>query len=80
MLATQDPLDHEGTYPLPHSQLDRFALKVVLDYPAPSDERAILAQHRDRGDPMERLRHDAPPAVTLEALAAWQESVLAVRV
>jgi len=80
VVATQDPLDHEGTYPLPNSQLDRFAMKIVLDYPTPTDERAVLALHRDRGDPMERLRTEARPAVSPEALAAWQARVLEARV
>ena len=42
VLATQNPLEQEGTYALPEAQLDRFALKVVLDYPRPDEELAIL--------------------------------------
>jgi len=42
VLATQNPLEQEGTYPLPEAQLDRFALKVVVDYPEPAEELAIL--------------------------------------
>jgi MoxR-like ATPase len=45
VLATQNPLEQEGTYPLPEAQLDRFMLKVQVDYPAPEDELKILAQH-----------------------------------
>jgi MoxR-like ATPase len=41
-LATQNPLEHEGTYPLPEAQLDRFLMKVVIDYPGEEDERAIV--------------------------------------
>ncbi len=42
VLATQNPLEHEGTYPLPEAQVDRFMLKVIVDYPNRSEERAIL--------------------------------------
>jgi MoxR-like ATPase len=41
VVATQNPLDHEGTYPLPEAQLDRFLLKVLVRYPEPADERAV---------------------------------------
>jgi MoxR-like ATPase len=42
VLATQNPIEHEGTYPLPEAQLDRFLLKIEIDYPSPADERQIL--------------------------------------
>jgi MoxR-like ATPase len=42
VLATQNPLEHEGTYPLPEAQIDRFMMKVVIDYPNRIEERAIL--------------------------------------
>jgi len=42
VLATQNPLEQEGTYPLPEAQIDRFMMKVVVDYPSRSEERAIL--------------------------------------
>jgi MoxR-like ATPase len=42
VLATQNPLEHEGTYPLPEAQIDRFMMKVVIDYPSRIEERAIL--------------------------------------
>jgi MoxR-like ATPase len=44
VLATQNPIEQEGTYPLPEAQLDRFMLNVVIGYPTAVDERAILAQ------------------------------------
>ncbi|HEX4049745.1 MAG TPA: AAA family ATPase [Steroidobacteraceae bacterium] len=42
VLATQNPLDQEGTYPLPEAQIDRFMMKVIVDYPTRTEERAIL--------------------------------------
>jgi MoxR-like ATPase len=42
VLATQNPIEQEGTYPLPEAQVDRFMLKLVIDYPTPEEERLIL--------------------------------------
>lgn len=44
VLATQNPVEQEGTYPLPEAELDRFMLKVLIDYPAETDEQNMLAQ------------------------------------
>ena len=46
VLATQNPIEHEGTYPLPEAQLDRFLLKVVVGYPSEADERTLLGLGR----------------------------------
>ena len=45
VLATQNPLEQEGTYPLPEAQLDRFMLKIVIDYPSKEEERLIIRQN-----------------------------------
>ncbi|MBP2017401.1 MoxR-like ATPase [Symbiobacterium terraclitae] len=45
VIATQNPIEYEGTYPLPEAQLDRFLMKVRIDYPAQDEERAILENH-----------------------------------
>jgi MoxR-like ATPase len=45
VLATQNPIEHEGTYPLPEAQLDRFMLKIQVDYPEEREEREILERH-----------------------------------
>ena len=45
MFATQNPLEFEGTYPLPEAQLDRFLIKIKVGYPALADERGILERH-----------------------------------
>ena len=45
VLATQNPIEQEGTYPLPEAQLDRFLMKIVLHYPGESEEREILARY-----------------------------------
>jgi MoxR-like ATPase len=43
VIATENPLEHEGTYPLPEAELDRFMMKIVLDYPSKEDEKKILS-------------------------------------
>jgi MoxR-like ATPase len=48
VLATQNPIEHEGTYPLPEAQLDRFLLRISVGYPSREDEFGILEQRRDR--------------------------------
>jgi MoxR-like ATPase len=48
VLATQNPIEFEGTYPLPEAQLDRFLLRISMGYPSPEDERQILQRRLDR--------------------------------
>jgi MoxR-like ATPase len=55
VLATQNPIEYEGTFPLPEAQLDRFLLKLAVGYPAPADERQILINLR-REHPIVHLR------------------------
>jgi MoxR-like ATPase len=54
VLATQNPIEHHGTYPLPESQLDRFMLRLRIGYPAPADEELIL-RDREHADPLDKL-------------------------
>ena len=49
-IATQNPLEQEGTYPLPEAQLDRFLFKLVVDYPSQKQENAILSQYAEGKD------------------------------
>lgn len=60
VLATQNPLEQSGTYPLPEAQLDRFLLHVVLDYPSPEEELRILKQDRQRHFGEDRQSLDSP--------------------
>ncbi|MGQ0552667.1 MAG: AAA family ATPase [Planctomycetota bacterium] len=53
VMATQNPLEQQGTYPLPEAQLDRFLLKVLVDYPARDDERRIVDQRARTAPPVE---------------------------
>src|SRR5918992_1328406 len=54
VVATQNPIEHHGTYPLPESQLDRFMLRLRIGYPGSEDEREIL-RDRERRDPLSQL-------------------------
>jgi MoxR-like ATPase len=75
VIATQNPHEFEGTYPLPESQLDRFTLRVKIGYPDRDAERAILTQHRD-GEPVDDLK----PVVGAEDILALQTQTRTVRV
>jgi MoxR-like ATPase len=73
VIATQNPIDQLGTYPLPESQLDRFLMCITLGYPDRSSERALLAG-QDRREAIQGLR----AMMTPEELIAVQKAVLAV--
>jgi MoxR-like ATPase len=64
VLATQNPFEFEGTYPLPESQLDRFMLRIKVGYPQRGDEMQMLADHR-RGEPMDELEQVLTPSDVL---------------
>jgi MoxR-like ATPase len=66
--ATQNPVEHEGTYPLPEAQLDRFLLKTVMGYPSAEAELEMLAHHEAGFDP-ERTADMTMPAVVGEGAA-----------
>ena len=62
VMATQNPIEQEGTYPLPEAQLDRFLLHVRVDYPAPQDEQAILTLARNEAAELTDSQISANPA------------------
>jgi len=66
IIATQNPIDHEGTFPLPEAQLDRFLMRLQLGYPAAADELRLLEGFQ-LGHPIETLTPVAEPAEILEA-------------
>jgi MoxR-like ATPase len=76
VLATENPIEYEGTYPLPEAQLDRFLLRVRLGYLSSDDEAALLRQRIDRGS--------VPPSldrvVSADELLAMRESLETVEV
>ncbi len=75
VLATQNPVEYEGTYPLPEAELDRFLFKAIVRYPEAPEERAILRAH-DRGQPLGQIGTLEPFAAgTVDACAAEVEAV-----
>lgn len=68
VLATQNPIEQEGTYPLPEAQVDRFMLKVIVDYPTKEEERKIVDRMAS-GQPIPQVRHVAKPDDILAARA-----------
>ncbi len=79
VFATQNPIDFEGTYPLPEAQLDRFLMKVRLTYPTLDEERVVLQRHHAHSGPKGL---EAEPLVPIEPglLAAAQSEVRAIRI
>ena len=75
VVATQNPVEHHGTYPLPESQVDRFMLRIRIGYPAPDVEKEIL-RDREHGDPLEQLR----PVMSGEEVVEVQRAVQHVSV
>jgi MoxR-like ATPase len=74
VIATQNPSEHHGTYPLPESQLDRFMLRLHMGYPSFEDERSIL-RDRERTDPLDSIE----PVLNQSDVAALQQLVTRVR-
>jgi MoxR-like ATPase len=68
VLATQNPVELEGTYPLPEAQLDRFFLSTTLGYPERDDERAILRRYQEH-DPLDTISAVSSPAELAELIA-----------
>lgn len=71
VLATQNPLDQSGTYPLPDSQLDRFVLRISIGYPAPPVERALILARAAMPSPLDQIAAcaDAPDLIALQRQA-----------
>ncbi len=78
VLATENPVEYEGTYPLPEAQLDRFLFKVYLDYPSAEDEVRILEQHRGDTAGLSALLGSITPVAGPAELAAAREEVVGV--
>jgi MoxR-like ATPase len=75
VVATQNPVEHHGTYPLPESQVDRFMLRLTIGYPAGEVEKEIL-RDREHGDPLDSLR----AVMAGEEVVELQRAVAGVRV
>ena len=79
VVATQNPLEQQGTYPLPEAQLDRFLFKQVLAYPSREEERAIVAAYGMRAGAADPAELGVQPVAGAAALAAANVAVAGVR-
>lgn len=70
VLATQNPLEQEGTYPLPEAQVDRFMFKVLIDYPAPEEELKIIEKFEKR-----ELSQQLNRIISPKDIREWQEII-----
>ena len=75
VIATQNPVEHHGTYPLPESQLDRFLMRIKMGYPSQETEREILRK-RASDDPL----HTLEPVADVSDVLAMQEAVTHIKV
>lgn len=78
VVATQNPIEHEGTYRLPEAQLDRFLFKILVHYPTPEQEFAIISGHHQRKGhtPLE----DVKPLLNAEKIKQYRDAVQQVHV
>jgi MoxR-like ATPase len=75
VIATQNPIELEGTFPLPEAQLDRFLMRLRLDYPSQAEERLILRRFREN-QPLQEIK----PVLSAETLQILQGNIRRVRV
>lgn len=76
VMATQNPIEQEGTYPLPEAQLDRFLLHVEVGYPTIEDERRILVLNRNEAKQAERDMFQPPELLSMESIMAARQDIL----
>jgi MoxR-like ATPase len=80
VIATQNPVEYEGTYPLPEAQLDRFLSKLQVPYPSADQERDILLRHHQGFDPHDVGGAGVSPVATAADLAAARAEVTRIGV
>ncbi|MEM6511552.1 MAG: MoxR family ATPase [Pseudomonadota bacterium] len=76
VMATQNPIEQEGTYPLPEAQLDRFLLHVQVKYPTPDDERRILVLNRDEAKSQDRDAFQPPELLSVASIMDARQQIL----
>ncbi len=80
LFATQNPIEYEGTYPLPEAQLDRFQLKIITEYPSAPEETDILRRHHHGFDDSDLSASGIGPVADHEQFEACRREILAVEV
>ncbi|MGH7338430.1 MAG: AAA family ATPase [Myxococcota bacterium] len=80
VIATQNPVEYEGTYPLPEAQLDRFLFKLRVSYPDAANEKAVLRMHHEGSDPHDLAALGVKPAAKAKDVQAGARAVVGVTV
>jgi MoxR-like ATPase len=80
VVATQNPVEYEGTYPLPEAQVDRFLVKLTVDYPDADQERAMLRRHNESLDASDITRMGVTTVVDAAAIRQLRHAASSVRV
>ncbi len=76
VMATQNPIEQEGTYPLPEAQLDRFLLHIEVGYPTPEDERRIMVLNRDEAKANKRDAFQPPELLSVASIMQARQDIL----
>jgi len=76
VMATQNPIEQEGTYPLPEAQLDRFLLHIEVGYPTIEDERRILVLNRDEAKSGQRDAFQPPELLSVDSIMQARQDIL----
>jgi MoxR-like ATPase len=79
VIATQNPIEHQGTYPLPEAQLDRFLFKHIIAYPDRDEEREIVVRHGNRTTMPDLAEFGLTPVATLDDLSAMRAAIAGIR-
>ncbi len=80
VVATQNPIEYEGTYPLPEAQLDRFLFKLRVGYPEPAEEKDVILMHHEGRDPHDLVSLGVKKVASPASLAAAARAVVGVTV
>jgi len=80
VIATENPVEYEGTYPLPEAQLDRFLFKILLDYPSAEEELTILKQHRGDNAGLSELLRSVDKVADADVLRQAKEESMSVSI
>jgi len=79
VLATENPIEYEGTYPLPEAQLDRFLVKILLDYPGEEHERQVVSNWNDGFNSRRLNQVDLHPLADADAISRCRREVSSAR-
>jgi MoxR-like ATPase len=80
VIATQNPIEYEGTYPLPEAQVDRFMMKILMGYPAPEEERRLYQSYDADPDFATKTQSNIEPVFPIQTVSEIREEIQKVRI